>query len=244
MMDVVQGAVKTGDVFLVVTDASESYNNVGKNKDDLEEEPEEDSFLGIGEDLYEKPVIVCVNKVDTVAEDSSTVCENTPLRAIETIQKWRALLPDAFAILPTCAAGGPDDPGVLALRSILSDVAAISVVGQTYRTDRFCASELIRETLFEKLGKELPLFVKYSDEDETDEGNDTTKKRKSMIKIGATIFGGERFTKGHCSWEEGGNQIKEVGMDARRNYKSCLGQRITHYIALTNVNTDIPGTKS
>lgn len=283
MMDVVQGAVKTGDVFLVVTDASESYNNVGKNKDDdLEEEPEEDSFLGIGEDLvmklrkYEKPVIVCVNKVDTVAEDSSTVYENTPLRAIETIQKWRALLPDAFAILPTCAAGGPDDPGVLALRSILLSndpevdvAAAIRGLGRpvpgmfkykpmlsnenareilpigpplydpdffTDRTDRFCASELIRETLFEKLGKELPYCCevqiesfdeskRYSDEDETDEGNDTTKKRKSMIKIGATILV-ERDSQKGIVVGKGGNQIKEVGMDARKKLQKLFGAKV------------------
>jgi GTP-binding protein Era len=246
----------------------------------LEEEQEEDPFLGIGEDLvmklrkYEKPVIVCVNKVDTVAEEKSTVYENTPLRAIETIQKWRALLPNAFAILPTCAAGGPDDPGVVALRSILLsndpevDVpAAIRELGRpvsgmfkdkpmlsnenakeilpigpplydpdffTDKTDRFCASELIRETLFEKLGKELPycceVRIESFDEskrylDDDDDGNDTTKKRKSMIKIGATILV-ERDSQKGIVVGKGGNQIKDVGMDARKKLQALFGTKV------------------
>ena len=279
MMDVVQGAVKTGDVFLVVTDAMESYNEFEKNKEEgVEELQEEDPYLGIGEDLvmklrkYEKPVIVCVNKVDLVAESKSSVYENTPLRAIETIQKWRALLPDAFAILPICAAAGSDDEGVVALRSILSandpgvDVpSAIRGLGRpvpgmfrdkpmltnedareilplgpplydpdffTDRTDRFCASETIRETLFEKLGKELPYCCevriesfdeskRYLDDDFDDDSHDTKKKRKSIIRIGATILVERESQKGIVVGK-GGNQIKEVGMDARRKLQKLF----------------------
>jgi GTP-binding protein Era len=285
MMDVVQGAVKTGDVFLVVTDAIESYNIIkDKNKDvEVEEEPEEDPFLGLGEDLvmklrkYEKPVIVCVNKVDVVAEDKSSVYENTPLKAIQTIQKWRALLPDAFVILPTCAAAGPDDPGVTALRSILSandpevDVpAAIRGLGRpvpgmfrdkpmlsnddareilpigpplydpdffTDRTDRFCASELIRETLFERLGKELPYCCevrierfdeskRYLDEDGPEyDSADSKKKRKSLIRIEATILV-ERDSQKGIVVGKGGQQIKEVGTDARRKLEKLFGVKV------------------
>eukprot|EP00956_Cyclotella_meneghiniana_P002993 scaffold3660_cov22-Cyclotella_meneghiniana.AAC.4 len=240
MMDAVSGAVKTGDVFLVVTDAMESYN-IMKDRDnkyveDVQQKDEvEDPYLGIGEDLvmklrkYDKPVIVCVNKVDLVAEDKSSVYENTPLRAIETIQKWRALLPDAIAILPICAAAGPEDAGVVAVRSILSandpsvdvpaafrglgrpvpgmfrdnnkpmlsneDAREILPIGPplydpdffTDRTDRFCASELIRETLFEKLGKELPYCCevriesfdesKRNFDDDINHDGDETKRR-------------------------------------------------------------------
>lgn len=278
MMDVVQGAVKTGDVFLVVTDACESYNEVKDRGIDVDEIQEEDPYLGIGEDLvmklrkYEKPVIVCVNKVDTVAEDESTVYVNTPLRAIETIQKWRTLLPDAFAILPICAAAGPDDPGVVALRSILSandpdvDVpAAIRGLGRpvpgmfkdkpmltnedareilpigpplydpdffTDRTDRFCASELIRETLFEKLGKELPYCceVRIESFDESkrylDELDNDEKKRRSMIRIGATILV-ERDSQKGIVVGKGGNQIKEVGMDARNKLQKLFGTKVS-----------------
>ena len=285
MMDAVSGAVKTGDIFLVVTDAIESYNIVkNRNNKDIEnvaQDEGEDPYLGIGEDLvtklrkYEKPVIVCVNKVDLVAEDRSSVYVNTPLKGIETIQKWRALLPDAFAILPTCAAAGPEDPGVVAVRSLLSandpgvDVpAAIRGLGRpvpgmfcdnkpmltnedareilpigpplydpdffTDRTDRFCASELIRETLFERLGKELPycceVRIESFDEskrnfDYDDDNGDDTKRRKSMIRIEATILVERESQKGIVVGK-GGKQIKEVGMDARKKLQKLFGAKV------------------
>ena len=289
MMDAVSGAVKTGDVFLVVTDAMESYNIVkDRNKKDVEDAQQkdevEDPYLGIGEDLvmklrkYDKPVIVCVNKVDLVAEDKSSVYENTPLRAMETIQKWRALLPDAFAILPICAAAGPEDAGVVAVRSILSandpsvDVpAAIRGLGRpvpgmfrddnnkpmlsnedareilpigpplydpdffTDRTDRFCASELIRETLFEKLGKELPYCCevriesfdesKRNFDDDNNHDGDETKRRKSMIRIDATIIVERESQKGIVVGK-GGKQIKDVGMDARKKLQKLFGAKV------------------
>ena len=284
MMDVVQGAVKTGDIFLVVTDAIESYND-DRDKTMTDDETEkarvEDPFLGIGEDLvnklrkYQKPIIVCVNKIDAVAEDKSLVYENTPTKAIETIQKWRTLLPDAFAILPTCAAAGEDDAGVIALRSILSandpavDVsAAIRGLGRpvpgmfrdkpmltnedarvilpngpplydpdffTDRTDRFCASELIRETLFETLGKELPYCCevriesfdeskRYMDQNDYNIG-DTKTKNKSMIRIKATILV-ERDSQKGIVVGKGGKQIKEVGIDARKKLQNMFGAKV------------------
>jgi GTP-binding protein Era len=90
--------------------------------------------------------------------------------------------------------------------------------------------------LFEKLGKELPYCCevqiesfdeskRYSDEDETDEGNDTTKKRKSMIKIGATILV-ERDSQKGIVVGKGGNQIKEVGMDARKKLQKLFGAKV------------------
>jgi GTP-binding protein Era len=293
MMDVVRGAVRDGDVFLVVTDAIESYNIVrdkaSKYDEEVEQEVEEDHFLGLGEDIvsklrrYEKPVIVCVNKVDLVAEDKSTVYESTPLQAVQTIQKWRALLPDAFAILPTCAAAGPDDAGVVALRSILlandPDVdvaAAVRNLGRpvpgmfadgkpmisneeargilplgpplydpdffTDRTDRFCASELIRETLFEKMTKELPYCCevrietfdesqRYADEEVygTIDSRGDKRKKKAMIKIGANILV-ERDSQKGIVVGKGGKQIKEVGMDARRKLEKFFGVKVRQLI--------------
>lgn len=243
MMDVVRSSVRDADIYLVVTDvySGRGYNNWGegivemeRNNNDQDEEGE--GIMGIGTDMLNRlrtsgrPVIVCVNKVDLVtnafsASSSSSSGDNinTPTRAAYTIQKWRSILPNAFAILPTCAANGPNDVGVVALRSILlanevdinidvgasiralgrpvpgmfpidnhdSDAAAgatttiatttmpifkssslsfderckeIIPIGPplyhsdffTDRTDRFCASELIREVLFTSLGKELP----------------------------------------------------------------------------------------
>ena len=196
MMDAVRGAVNSADVYLVVTDV---YSGRAKEGEECDE------TLGLGGDMhgrlrrYGKPVLVAVNKADLAAEadGGDGVYANTPPMAVETVRRWRSALPDAFAVVPCCAASGPSDPGVAALRSILLandpgvDVGgAVRALGRpvpgmfagdgrtpspgecakivpagpplyhpdflTDRTDRFCASELVRETLFERTGKELP----------------------------------------------------------------------------------------
>ena len=231
MMDVVRSSVRDADVYLVITDvySGRGCDNWGEegivgggesNNNDHDEETDE-KMMGIGTDMLHRlrtsgrPVIVCVNKVDLVTTGTTDDSINTPTRAAYTIQKWRSILPNAFAILPTCAGNGPNDVGVVALRSILlanevdinidvgasirafgrpvpgmfpitnhdSDATATTTtttmpklnsfddrckdiipIGPplyhsdffTDRTDRFCASELIREVLFTSLGKELP----------------------------------------------------------------------------------------
>ncbi|KAL7465861.1 hypothetical protein ACHAXS_006164 [Conticribra weissflogii] len=294
MMDVVKGAIRDGDVFLVVTDVysgsgsgdtDENEGEFGKSGNDASME---DEFLGIGEEVVRKlqqsnkPIIVCVNKVDLVMNEDSSGMRNTPLKAVQSMQKWRNLLPNAFAILPTCAANGPNDPGVEALRSILlandpsvdvggairnlgrpvpgmfsaslqassasgapamitNDIAReILPVGPplyhpdffTDRTDRFCTSELIRETLFTSLGKELPYCCevrvesfdeskRYLDEAEGNAG----KNGKSLIKIGATIFV-ERDSQKGIVVGKGGKKIKEVGINARKKLEEFFGVKI------------------
>jgi len=252
MMDAVRSSVRDADVYLVVTDvySGRGYDNWGEgvvessndNNNDINDRDDEEGgegMMGIGTDMLNRlrtsgrPVIVCVNKVDLVTAAATTAASssssgnndinNTPTRAAYTVQKWRSMLPNAFAILPTCASNGPNDVGVVALRSILlanevdmnidvgasiralgrpvpgmfpinnhdSDSAATATtiattttmpilkssslsfdercreiipIGPplyhsdffTDRTDRFCASELIRGVLFTSLGKELP----------------------------------------------------------------------------------------
>ena len=324
-MDVVKGAVRDGDVFLVVTDvysgivkedggsgntpnknsgvgvtaAAAAANTGGGTSDDsggttgASNCVAEDPYLGIGEELVhklntsERPVIVIINKVDLVTKKQE---DNTSELAIQTIQKWRSLLPNAFAILPTCAANGPNDPGVEALRSILlandpdvdvggairglgrpvpgmfaasvasapmmmitNDVAKqILPIGPplyhadffTDRTDRFCASELIRETLFTQLGKELPYCCevrvetfdeskRYLDEDEDEDGgnNKNGNNGKSMIRIGAVILV-ERDSQKGIVVGKGGQKIKEVGIDARKKLQDFFGVKVSEFVCV------------
>lgn len=306
-MDVVKGAVRDADLFLVVTDVYSGSSSSGggssgssdTNTDDDDNKKmdvDDGNGLGIGEEMlsklrtYGKPVIVCVNKVDLASEKGSgdkdnnnnnTVNDdtNTPSRAIQTIQTWRSVLPNAFAILPTCAANGPSDPGVNALRSILLandpsiDVgSAIRNLGRpvpgmfpststgamlsneqardiiplgpplyhpdffTDRTDRFCASELIRETLFQSLGKELPycceVRVETFDEsrryvDEEEEGDDvkSSSKKNAMIRIGATILV-ERDSQKGIVVGKGGAKIKDVGVIARKKLEEFYDVKV------------------
>lgn len=314
-MDTVRGAVNSADAFLVVTDVYsgvEKKNENDENDDDEVDSDEEDlveqlseaeEFMGIGQEMlnklikYQLPVIICVNKVDLAAEKDndgkSNVYTNTPTQAIQTIHKWRSALPESFAIIPTCAANGPDDPGVVALRTILlanddatggmdvgdairglgrpvpgmfadnkpfvtqEDAQGILPIGPplyhpdffTDRTDRFCASELIRETLFESLGKELPYCCevrvetfdesqRYFDEEDDDDDNDDgpvdddagkRKKRKSIIRIGATVLV-ERDTQKGIVVGKGGQMIKDVGTAARKKLQEFFGVKVSYYL--------------
>ena len=282
MMDVVNGAVRDCDLFLVVTDVYSGGKMMDSYEDDDDDDIDNLDKMGIGEDMLIKlqqshrPVIVVVNKVDLVADTDESVYTNTPVKAIQTIQKWRSVLPDAFAIIPTCAANGPEDQGVVALRSILlandPDVnvgAAIRNLGRpvagmfpanasimpsneeakailpigpplyhedffTDRTDRFCASELIRETLFESFKKEMPycceVRIETFDEsrrylDEDSPGGNNNKKNKSMIRIGAVILV-ERDSQKGIVVGKGGQKIKDVGMDARKKLQAFFGVKI------------------
>jgi GTP-binding protein Era len=281
MMETVNGAVRDCDVFLVVTDVYSGGKNENENNDGDNNLVDN---LGIGEDILMKlqqshrPVIVVVNKIDLVADTDESDYTNTPVKAIQTIQKWRSVLPDAFAIIPTCAANGPDDLGVVALRSILSandpkvDVgAAIRNLGRpvdgmfsansrgmptneeaksilplgpplyhadffTDRTDRFCASELIRETLFDSFKKEMPYCCevrieifdeskRYLDDDDDYGTNNNTKKKKSMIRIGAVILV-ERDSQKGIVVGKGGQKIKDVGVGARKKLEAFFGVKI------------------
>ena len=161
-METVKGAVRDADVFLVVTDVYSGYEKENNNNDsDMnngeeskkqqhQEREEEDGILGIGEEVLQKlqqsqrPVIVCVNKVDLAiskderkknnkGDNASLAYSNTPIQALQTISKWRSVLPDAFAIIPTCAANGPNDPGVVAIRTILLSNDPNVDVGQSIR---------------------------------------------------------------------------------------------------------------
>ena len=263
MMDAVRGAVNSADLFVVVTDVYSGRSKEGE---------EFDESLGVGDDMldrlrrYGKPVVVMVNKADLAAEadgGEGSAYENTPPMAVETVRAWREALPDAFAIVPCCAASGPSDPGVVALRSILlandpevdvggairdlgrpvpgmiapkyggmisrEDAAGIVPKGPplydaeflTDRTDRFCASELIRETLLEMLGKELP----YCSEVRVvsfDESKRDLEGRKAEIRIDAEILV-ERKTQKGMVIGKGGAKVKEIGTDARARLEEFFG---------------------
>ena len=286
MMDVVKGAVRDADVFLVVTDVYSGYDKE-ENEDTGEEETVIDETMGIGEEMLNKlqtshrHVIVCVNKVDLAVpkedrlkrsdeENANWAYNNTPIQAIQTVARWRSVLPDAFAIIPTCAQNGSDDPGVEAIRSILLandpeiDVGkAIRGLGRpvpgmfrenkmlisddeareilpigpplyhpdffTDRTDRFCASELIRETLFLSMKKELPycceVRIETFDESKRYLNDDDNTKQKSMIRIEATILV-ERDSQKGIVVGKGGAKIKDVGVNARNKLQDFFGCKI------------------
>lgn len=92
----------------------------------------------------------------------------------------------------------------------------------TDRTERFFASEIIRASLFRKLGKELPYCceVKVTQFKEPRE-NDP----KPVIRMKATIYVERESQKGIVVGK-GGSKVKEVGTDARLHLEDFLQTKV------------------
>ena len=177
MMEAVRGVFIDSDILLVVTDLYSTPI------------PSDSIFKKLGE--TDKPVIVCINKVDLLGRAKELDDERT--YSIEgAVSRWRGYIPKAKLIIPTSVnennnidilrqilVGEGDIPAALrslgrpifgmfpdGIKTILEEEARAWVPdspGFLYnaeelsdRSERFFCSELIRASLFERLGKELP----------------------------------------------------------------------------------------
>ena len=110
MMEAVKGTLKSSEVLLVVTD--------------LFSTPIPDDNLFAKLQKSNRPTIVVINKVDLADKVNPNSEENDEagrtITVFDAVARWRELLPDAMAIIPTCASRGPDDVGVKAIRQLLT----------------------------------------------------------------------------------------------------------------------------
>jgi GTPase len=121
MMEAVATAFRDADVLLVVTDLFSTPI------------PNDQWFRRVQQS--EKPVLVLINKIDLLNTTSSSEKlaslhlgdADEPIKITKTtsveeaVARWRSLLPNALAIVPTCALSGSkdEDPGVVAIRRLL-----------------------------------------------------------------------------------------------------------------------------
>ncbi|GKY91970.1 hypothetical protein MPSEU_000168600 [Mayamaea pseudoterrestris] len=108
MMEAVVSAFRDADVLLVVTD--------------LFSTPIDDDTLFEKMKLSGKPTIVSINKIDLASKVNVAADDGTDktVTVEEAVDRWRSLLPNALVVLPMVAANGALDPGVVALRRILT----------------------------------------------------------------------------------------------------------------------------
>jgi small GTP-binding protein len=121
MMEAVQGAFRSSDVILVITDMFSTPI------------PNDELFKKLN--LCDKKKIVVINKIDLSDkvknkssdaptyhnaddEDAEQLYERT-ITVEDAVRNWRNLVPDAISIIPMSASEGPDNKGVVALRSLL-----------------------------------------------------------------------------------------------------------------------------
>jgi GTP-binding protein Era len=157
----------------------------------------------------DKPVILVVNKVDTVANKADL---------LPYLQSVSGQFPFA-EIVPLCAEKEKD---VLRLPAILRPYLPegepwFSEDDVTDRSSRFLAAEIVREKVFRLTGDEIPYAVAVTVESFEEDGE--------MFRIGAVIWV-ERDTHKPILLGKGGEHIKRIASEARQDMEKLFGRKV------------------
>ncbi|MFU8925484.1 GTPase Era [Acinetobacter puyangensis] len=169
----------------------------------------------------EMPVLLVINKVDTL-EDKKKL-----LPLIEE----RTKLMNFAEIVPVSALRGAN------LEHLSETIAKYlpfapplySFDQVTDRSERFLASEIIREKIMRQLGEELPYDLTVQIEsfkvEEPVLNEKTGKLKPACIYIDATIFVDRQGQKAIVIGDKG-RKLKQIGMDARMDMEKMFEQKI------------------
>ena len=203
-----ESALADADVLLYVTDVVE---NPEKNMDFLEKVQK-----------MQIPVILLINKIDSLAESGETKEErgqknpNSALSAI--VERWHGLLPNA-EILPISAKNKFGvDILLKRIKELLPESPAYFDKEQlTDKPARFFVSEIIREKILLYYDKEVPYSVEVVVE--------SFKETAKSIHIRAIIYVERDSQKGIIIGHQG-VALKKVGAESRKSLERFFGKSI------------------
>jgi GTP-binding protein Era len=201
MLDEALGAVEGVDAALLVVTPPQSAQAVKLA-------PEERRILDLLRQAG-KPVVLAINKVDTVKDKPSL---------FPVLTAWQEL--GSFtALVPVSARRGSGVPGLLAeLAKVLPEGQALfSPDMLTDRTERFLAGELIREQLFAALKQELP----YATAVVVDNWEERPDRNDVVIDASIVV---ERDSQKIIVVGKGGAMIRDIGSRARIEVSEMLGR--------------------
>jgi GTP-binding protein Era len=157
----------------------------------------------------DKPVLLVINKIDRLADKA----ELLPFIAkVSALHEFAELVPlsaekgiGTDELLTTVAAYLPEGPPVFEADDI------------TDRSERFMASEILREKLFRNLGEELPYGIAVEIEKFEQEGD--------LRRIHAAVIVDKE---GHRSIVigKGGERLKRISTDARKEMETLFGGKV------------------
>jgi GTP-binding protein Era len=196
------GTIEDVDAVLLVVEAKEHGGKL-PSKAAL---PEAERWILERLQAANKPAVLCLNKVDHVKDKG----ELFPL-----IEWWGGAAPFS-AIVPTTATRKKGLDGLIReiLRHMPEQAPLYGPDVLTDRTERFIASEYIREQLFLRLREELP----YSTAVVIDRWED---RERGDVMIDATIVV-ERESQKAIVVGKKGEMIRDVGTDARKELSTFL----------------------
>jgi GTP-binding protein Era len=163
----------------------------------------------------EQRVVLAVNKIDLVKNRLEL------LPFIEQVQKERPFA----AIVPVSARSGRNLPELLkVIESLLPVGPAVYPADQlTDRDERFFASEILREKLFQLLGEELPYRCDVAIESFKDEP--PKGRGRGLRRIEATIWV-ERDSQKAIVIGAKGEQLKRISTAARRDMERLFDGKV------------------
>jgi GTPase len=194
MMSFVNRAISDADIMLYVTDVEESPL---KNKEYI------DKIKGTG-----IPVLLLINKIDLGSQEK--------LEGL--VDKWQQIFPRSV-IIPLSA------KEKFNIDNVFNNIIELLPESPPYypkdtltdKTERFFASEIIREKVFLNYQKEIP----YSTEIEIEEFNDSD----NLLKVRAVIHVARDTQKGIIIGNKGG-ALKKTGTAARIDMEDFFGKKV------------------
>ena len=157
-----------------------------------------------------KPAVLCLNKVDHVKDKGQ----------ILPLIEWWGRAAKFSAVVPTCATRKKNLDGIVQelLRLLPEGQPLYGAAVLTDRTERFLASELIREQLFLRLHHELP----YATAVVIDAWEE---RQKGDVVVDATVVV-DRDSQKAIVVGKRGTMIRDVGMAARKEIGELLGKPV------------------
>lgn len=193
MMSYVKVSLEDADVILLVVELGDKF------EDDLFQR-----FLKIT-----TPIVLVLNKID-LAKGSQVV---------DKIQYWKEALPNVKDILPVSAKTGLNVKGILdVVKGYLAPHPPFFPQDEfTDRTERFFASEIVREKIFQHYEEEIPYSCEV--------GINSFKEENDILRISAIIYV-ERDSQKGIVIGRGGSSLKKVGTDARKDMEAFFGKKV------------------
>jgi GTPase len=155
------------------------------------------------------PILLLINKTD-LGKGSQVA---------DKVKYWKEQLPNVTEILPVSARSGEN------VNNILERVKTMMPVHPPFfpqdeftdRTERFFASEIIREKIFLNYSEEIPYSAEVA--------INSFKDEPAIIRISAEIYV-ERDTQKGIIIGKGGSSLKKVGTEARQDMEAFFGKKV------------------
>jgi GTPase len=192
MMGYVKVSLDDADLVLLIVELGEKY----------------DEQLHAIFKTIQTPILLVINKID-LGKGS---------QVDDKVEYWKSMI-EAKEILPVSAKDGTNVNFLLdAIKKYLPEHPGYYPKDEmTDRSERFFASEIIREKIFMNYEQEIP----YASE----VGIETFKEEESILRIRATIYV-ERDSQKGILIGKGGSSLKKVGTEARIDLEKFFGKKV------------------